>query len=203
VPAKLRARLTYANVVATLALFVALGGSSYAALTVTGKNVKNSSLSGKDIKDNSVTGRDVKSIKSGDVTDRSLLAKDFKAGQLPAGARGEKGDKGDPATALFARVAGKGDAGGAVLGPSSGVTGAAYNSSGNYTVTFDRDVSRCAPLADAGSANSGVSEFISSDVLATTRTNDVNSNQVRVLLERIAPTAGQPDNVSFNLAVLC
>jgi hypothetical protein len=32
----LRARLTYANVVATLALFIALGGSSYAAITITG-----------------------------------------------------------------------------------------------------------------------------------------------------------------------
>ena len=62
---KLRTRLTYANVVATLALFVALGGSSYAAITITGKNVKDSSLTGKDIKNNSVTGADVKGIKSG------------------------------------------------------------------------------------------------------------------------------------------
>ena len=39
--AKLRSRLNYANVVATLALFVALGGSSYAAISISGKNVKN------------------------------------------------------------------------------------------------------------------------------------------------------------------
>jgi len=94
---KLRSyRPRHATVVAYLALFVALGGSSYAAITVTGKNVKNSSLTGKDIKNNSLTGSDVKSIKTGDVTDRSLLAKDFKAGQLPSGAQGLKGDKGDP-----------------------------------------------------------------------------------------------------------
>jgi hypothetical protein len=92
---KLRSyRPSHAVVVAYLALFVALGGSSYAAITVTGKNVKNSSLTGKDIKNNSVTGSDVKSIKTGDVTDRSLLAKDFKAGQLPSGAQGLKGDPG-------------------------------------------------------------------------------------------------------------
>ena len=36
------------NTVATLALFLALGGSSYAALSVTG-NVKNFSLTGKDV----------------------------------------------------------------------------------------------------------------------------------------------------------
>lgn len=81
-----RRRLSYANVIATLALFAALGGTSYAALTVTGKNVKNNSLSGRDIKNSSLTSTDVK--------DRSLLSKDFKAGQLPAGAKGDKGDTG-------------------------------------------------------------------------------------------------------------
>jgi hypothetical protein len=97
--AKVRARLTYANVVATVALFVALGGSSYAAISITGKNVKNSSLTGKDVKNNSLTGSDVKNIKSGDVSDHSLLAKDFSAGQLPAGPQGQKGDTGVPGTA--------------------------------------------------------------------------------------------------------
>ena len=47
---KLHARLTYANMMATVAVFIALGGSSYAAFTVTGKNVKNSSLTGKDVR---------------------------------------------------------------------------------------------------------------------------------------------------------
>jgi hypothetical protein len=83
--AKLRARLTYANVVATLALFVALGGSSYAALKITGRDVAN----------NSLTGADVKNLRSRDVSDRSLLARDFKPGQLPAGAQGTQGPKGD------------------------------------------------------------------------------------------------------------
>ncbi len=46
--------------VATLALVVALGGTSYAAVQVTGKDVKNNSLSGKDVKNNSLTGKDVK-----------------------------------------------------------------------------------------------------------------------------------------------
>lgn len=49
----LRDRLTYANVVATLALFIALGGSSY-ALTVTGADVKKRTLGAKHIKRNSL-----------------------------------------------------------------------------------------------------------------------------------------------------
>ena len=53
---KLRSyRPRHATVVAYLALFVALGGSSYAAITVTGKNVKNGSLTGKDIENSSLT----------------------------------------------------------------------------------------------------------------------------------------------------
>lgn len=88
---KVRGRLTYANVMATIAVFVALGGSSYAALQVTGKNVKDSSLTGRDIKNSSLTTSDVKN--------RSLLSQDFKAGQLPAGPKGDtgpQGPKGDP-----------------------------------------------------------------------------------------------------------
>jgi hypothetical protein len=85
---ELRTRLTYANVMATIAVFIALGGSSYAAIVVTGKTVKDSSLTGKDVKNLSLTGKDVKN--------RSLLAADFKAGQLPAGPQGPQGAKGDP-----------------------------------------------------------------------------------------------------------
>ena len=47
---RIRGKLSYANVVATLALFIALGGTSYAALTITGNNVKNVSLTGRDVK---------------------------------------------------------------------------------------------------------------------------------------------------------
>lgn len=79
-------RLTYANVVATLALFAALGGSSYAAVAITGKQVRDGSLSGRDVHNASLTGQDVR--------DASLLAADFKPGQLAAGPEGPKGDPG-------------------------------------------------------------------------------------------------------------
>ena len=77
-PSRARSRLTYSNVVASLALFVALGGSSYAAITVSGKNVKNESLT------------------SADVKNSSLLGRDFKAGELPAGPAGAPGAQGQP-----------------------------------------------------------------------------------------------------------
>jgi len=83
--------LTYSNVMASAAVFIALGGSSYAAVKVTGKDVKNGSLSGKDIR----TG----SLGSGDVRNGSLRAADLRPDVLkagPVGPKGDKGDKGDP-----------------------------------------------------------------------------------------------------------
>jgi hypothetical protein len=71
---------TYSNVLATIAVFVALGGSSYAAVTQIAKN----------------------SVSSTQVRDRSLLARDFKRGQLkrgPAGPVGPAGPAGRTGTA--------------------------------------------------------------------------------------------------------
>jgi hypothetical protein len=64
---RLRQHLTYANVVASLALFVALGGSSYAALSITGSDVRDGSLTGRDIKRNSLTCRQIKEARLGTV----------------------------------------------------------------------------------------------------------------------------------------
>jgi hypothetical protein len=57
----IRSRITYANVVATLALFVALGGGAYAAATrITGNDIRPHSLTARNYRANSVTGRAVK-----------------------------------------------------------------------------------------------------------------------------------------------
>lgn len=57
---RLRPRLTYANVTATLALFVALGGVSYAATRISGHQIKAHTLTARNYKANSVTGKAVK-----------------------------------------------------------------------------------------------------------------------------------------------
>ncbi len=64
---RIRTRLTYANVMSTVAVFIALGGSSYAALIITGKNVKNGSLTGRDIKPNTIGAKQVKESRLGPV----------------------------------------------------------------------------------------------------------------------------------------
>jgi hypothetical protein len=89
--------------VALVALFVALGGTSYATVSAA---FPPNSVGTKQIKDNSVTRAKIahESITSVLVKDGGLLAKDFAAGQLPSGPtgpagpigpQGPKGDKGD------------------------------------------------------------------------------------------------------------
>lgn len=97
---------------ATVAVFVALGGSSYAAIKVTGKNVPKDALTGadiknltgKDVRNNSITGADVKNLTTGDVANGRLLAEDFAPGQLP---RGEMGATGPPGSFPDALPSGK------------------------------------------------------------------------------------------------
>lgn len=90
------ARPGYANVMATVAVFVALGGSSYAAVTVTGEQIQNNSVASPDLRDNAVRGKDIRrgTVKSSDIRDSSLRARDFMPGQLKPGARGETGAAG-------------------------------------------------------------------------------------------------------------
>ncbi len=73
-------------VIALLALFVSLGGTSYAVSKIGSRQIANNSLRSTDLRDNSVQSRDVRN--------RSLLAKDFKQGQLPAGPKGDTGAQG-------------------------------------------------------------------------------------------------------------
>lgn len=76
-----RRRPSAGVVLAIVALFVALGGSSYAAVAL-----PKASVGAPQIKQGAVNSKKVQ--------DGSLLAKDFKAGQLPAGAQGPQGPQG-------------------------------------------------------------------------------------------------------------
>lgn len=76
-PGTARWRFSPAMAVALLALFVALGGSGYAAVKINGKHIANRSIAGKKLKRNTVTGKEVK--------EWSLRRNDFQPGQLEAG----------------------------------------------------------------------------------------------------------------------
>lgn len=70
---RIRHRLTYANVMSTMAVFIALGGSSYAAFTVNGDSIKNRSIRAKKVRHNTLTGWEIKESSLGRV-DRAKRA---------------------------------------------------------------------------------------------------------------------------------
>lgn len=107
---QIRKRLTYANVMSSIAVFMVLGGAAFAATqlpknSVGSKQLKKNAVTAPKIKKDAVTGAKVKN--------GSLAAADFAAGQLPAGPKGAKGEKGE-----------KGERGAAgAVGPTFGAFG--------------------------------------------------------------------------------
>jgi len=87
------------TVIASLALFVALGGSATAATLITGAQVRNGSISGKDVRNSSVTGVDVKNGALGSADfgkSTKASAKGARGEQGPAGQAGSAGGQGAP-----------------------------------------------------------------------------------------------------------
>ncbi len=203
-------RLTYANVVATVALFVALGGVSWAALkipkdSVGSKQIKNESVKANDLQQGSVGPGELQgnavgfdnlapdSVDSAKVKDGSIRYDDLS---------GE-----DVAPRLFAHVFSNG-----VLGDNAGASSVFKGGAGTYTVVFDRNLRGCVATASPGfgfSRSGGVDQY-GRDSIATVSMNPVNeTSQVRVETQRIDfdPSPGQPitspSDASFHLIVAC
>jgi hypothetical protein len=87
-------RPSSAMVVACLALLVALGGTSVAAVS---QFVPRNSVGTQQLKRNAVTAAKItpNAVRTGHVLNGSLLVEDFKAGQIPQGPKGDKGEKGE------------------------------------------------------------------------------------------------------------
>jgi len=71
-------RLTYANVMSTVALFVALGGTAFAVTQIGSAEIRNNSVRSADVRNNDVRGRDVRR--------RSLSGSDIGQNRLGGGA---------------------------------------------------------------------------------------------------------------------
>jgi hypothetical protein len=193
---------------ATVAVFVALGGSSYAALKITSRNVPKDALTGADIKN--LTGKDVKnsSLTGIDVRNASLQADDFIPGQLPAGPPGPKGDTGpkgeagspgEDATALFATVSS-----GGVL-RSGTATAATPGGAGVYEVTFPQAVNTCSVIAGAGDNGLGYESSLAVEVWAEAGValdGTLAANKVRVYTYNGAG-ATNSESSPFSIAVFC
>jgi hypothetical protein len=90
----------HGTAVAYVALFAALGGSAYAAVTVTGKDIKNGTITGKDVKNRSLgksklSPTAVSSLTGARGPEGSQGPQGQRGPQGPAGPIGQTGLKGD------------------------------------------------------------------------------------------------------------
>lgn len=86
-------KVDHSTVIATLALFVALGGTAFAAATITGKDIKRGTITAKNVKKKTLTG---KQVKADSLTGKQV--KESTLGEVPA-ARNAMQLGGQPAAA--------------------------------------------------------------------------------------------------------
>jgi hypothetical protein len=114
----------------------------------------------------------------------------------PQGAQGPQGPQGPagaPATALFAHVTSNG-----TLTARSGVTAVGHPGTGQYTVTFNRNLTGvCVALAQIGFAGGASDSFTNNTIARTTNSGAT----VNVSLQ--TSDAGTAVDGGFNLAVFC
>jgi hypothetical protein len=143
----MRPRLSFANVTSVLALFIALGGTSYAAVQVSAnsvekRHIRSGAVGKSEIRSGAVGKSEVRrnavgasEIGSGVVDTTELRDGGIAVGDLATAARTALTD----ANAVTFRAAST--AAGAAAGGNA--TAIARNAPGDYTVTLARDVSAC------------------------------------------------------------
>jgi hypothetical protein len=205
---RLRQHLSFANVISAAALFVALGGVSYAI------TLPKNSVDSKQIEQNAVGAAEIRrsAIRSDEVADFSLRIQDFDTDALPEGPQGPigppgvTGPPGADATKLFAYIRDPASAGPPVVQYGSGVTGVSRDGVNTYTVTFNRNLTACVALANTGIGNPPFDPFDpGSDAETIAAIPEVvmdngPSGQVEVTFTTIV---GQSPQASFLIAAFC
>jgi hypothetical protein len=189
-----RQRLTYGNVIATLALFIALGGTSYAALTlpknsVGTKQIRKGAVRASELHSGAVSSRSIKNrtIRTSDLADSTR--KSLKGSQ---GVQGPAGPPGPAGTALRAVI----NSGGARIGGNALVSNHATGSN-EYRLDFGRDLAGCAFSATLAAVQNGASV---PQPPAGRVTLGVSGHEVAV---RTYDAGGNPAPIGFHLLGGC
>jgi hypothetical protein len=138
---RLRGRLTYANVTASLALFIALGGTSYAAITL-----PRNSVGPKQLRPNAV--------RSAEIRNRTIQVKDISRRARTAlhGQQGPAGPAGPPGVTEHVQVGSEGQV---AAGSTTRLVSWSSNEPGLFRIQFGRDVSSCAYSATLAAVPGG------------------------------------------------
>jgi hypothetical protein len=191
---RVRAQLTYANVVASLAMFVALGGTTYAVASL-----PRNSVGVKQIRTNAVGASELRrgAVRSAELRDRSIRVRDMsfaarsslRGAPGPPGPVGAAGPPGPPGVPLSAAVG----AGGNVVGGTPGVLTRHDSGSGDYDVRFERDLQGCRALATLSRVAPDEPQ----------RGEITTATTARGVFVRTRSSSGAPMDLPFHLIVVC
>jgi hypothetical protein len=177
---RLRGKITYANVTATLALFIALGGTSYAALTLPRNSVGSAQIR-------------TAAVRSSDIRDRKIGVRDLSATARAAlkgtmGPQGPQGPAGASAIKYFASVSPSG-----ALVRGNATSGSHLQPIGAYVVGFSESVSGCTYGATLGTTDG---------TTAPAGRITVNDQGGKVGVQTY-DASGSPADLPFHLLVAC
>lgn len=178
---RLHEHISYANVMATLAVFIALGGSAYAVA-----QLPRNSVGAAQIKRNAVG--------TSELRNRAVRLSDIsvRARRSLRGAKGDPGPAGPPGVTYHAAV---NSGGTAVRGNATGFTH--QGGSGLYTLAFGRDVSTCQATATLAAVQNGPTLEQPTPGRVTVATSGAN------LVVRTFDVDGSVKDQPFNVIVVC
>jgi hypothetical protein len=184
--------LNYANVIATVALFVALGGTSYAIATL-----PRNSVGSKQIRSGAVGKSEIRSgaVRSRQLRNRSVGLQDLSLKTRDA-LRGQQGPTGPPGPA-FAPYAAAVDSGSGVRSTSGGQPGETHLiRSGDYDINFNRNLTSCYAVASLSHVSGGSVSMPSGGEIVT----ETTPTGVKVHTRN---SSGQPADLPFHVIVVC
>lgn len=219
---QVRRHLTYANVMSSIAVFLILGGATAVAATKIGANElkANSVKTGKIVKEAVTQGK----IKNSAVTEAKIadgavttakIANDAVTGEkvkestlseVPSAANAQK-LAGQSSSAFVARNALLwalvNENGNLVAG--SGATAATQLGTGNFRVTFDREIKQCVTAGGATDVSGGLApEGNATRIVSTDNRLQANPNTMDVVTTNPAGTVANPEPLDgFMVTVYC
>lgn len=190
---RFRGHLSYANVMATVAVFIALGGTSY-AVTVLPRN----SVGSKQVRTNAIGAAELRSgaVRSAEIKRRAIRLDDLSLGAQrslrgQSGATGPQGPAGPPGVPYTAAV----DASGRVRSATAAATASHGSGTGAYEVVFNRDMRACFAVATP-------SRF-EGDLPGPEAGQAATETMFRGVIVRTRNASGAVEDISFHLIVVC
>jgi hypothetical protein len=182
---RLRSRLTYANVTASLALFVALGGTGYAAITLPRDSVGNKQIRGG-------------AVRSSEIRNNSIQTRDI-ARRAKAALRGQRGPVGPAGPAGPAAITERAlvQSEGRIVAGTTDASSWSASDPGRYRIQFKRDVTNCAYSATLAAVPGGTVPEP-----AAGRITVAHEGGAAVIV-RTFDAAGNPAQQPFHLIVAC